>query len=112
MAPPLPHRPRPETRAPDSARPPGWDAGGDPSVWELANLVAARVAAQVSVGTGPAVPRLYTVSQAADLLSVHPNTVRNLISDGSIVPTGVTPRAVRVSSDQLRAFIRRRTGAG
>ena len=53
--------------------------------------------------------KLLRVDEVALRLGVHPNTVRNLVHDGAFVLTHVTPRAVRISSEQVERFIREKT---
>lgn len=70
--------------------------------------LAARLAELMRGNDRP--PRLLTIDEAAARLGCHPNTVRNLISDGALVPTYLTPRAPRIADSQIHLFVRSRTG--
>jgi excisionase family DNA binding protein len=47
---------------------------------------------------------LVTITQAAKILSVHPNTIRNLISRGDLRAERIGSRLVRIHRDDLIAL--------
>ena len=72
---------------------------------------AVQLAAEVEgliVGTSQC--QLLTFAEAAERLRCCKNTVRNLVDDGTLVPTWVTPRTPRLSEAQIAEFVSRRTG--
>jgi excisionase family DNA binding protein len=44
---------------------------------------------------------LLTIAQAAEMLKVHPNTIRNLIRDGYITPVRLGERVIRINLEEL-----------
>ncbi len=44
---------------------------------------------------------LVTITEAATILKVHPNTIRNLIRDGHISPVRLGERVIRINIDEL-----------
>jgi excisionase family DNA binding protein len=44
---------------------------------------------------------LVTIKQAAESLSVHPNTIRNWIRAGKIKATRFGPSTIRIAKEQL-----------
>ena len=45
---------------------------------------------------------LLTIKQAAELLSVHPNTIRNWIRAGKIKAMKFGPSTIRIPSEELK----------
>jgi excisionase family DNA binding protein len=45
---------------------------------------------------------LVTIKQAAELLSVHPNTIRNWVKAGKIKAIKFGPNTIRISLDELK----------
>ncbi len=45
--------------------------------------------------------KLLTINETAELLRVHPNTIRNLIRDGHITPVRLGERVIRINIDEL-----------
>ena len=58
--------------------------------------------------------RLLTVKQVAEILTVHPETVRLWIRQGKLrgFAIGGTKSGLRISESDLAGFIRERRGAG
>ena len=48
---------------------------------------------------------LLTIKESAELLKVHPNTIRNLLVRGSIQGIRVGPRIVRIPKSALEALL-------
>ena len=46
-----------------------------------------------------------SINQAADLISAHPNTVRNLISSGKLPAFRIGSKLVRISKKDLEAVL-------
>lgn len=46
----------------------------------------------------------YSIQEAAEILSVHPNTIRNRIKDGSL-PAGRVGYQWRIAAEDLRAML-------
>ncbi len=44
---------------------------------------------------------LLTITQAAEMLQVHPNTIRNAIRDGYITPVKLGERVIRINLEDL-----------
>lgn len=44
---------------------------------------------------------LVTITEAATILKVHPNTIRNLIRDGYITPIRIGERVIRIDMNAL-----------
>jgi excisionase family DNA binding protein len=53
--------------------------------------------------------KLYTVSEAADLLAMHPETVRRLIRASELRPEKLGPRQTRIPGSELLRFRRERS---
>jgi excisionase family DNA binding protein len=45
---------------------------------------------------------LVTIKQAAESLSVHPNTIRNWIKTGKLKAIRFSSKTIRISADELR----------
>jgi excisionase family DNA binding protein len=54
-------------------------------------------------------PRLYTVEDAASLISVSPNTMRGLITQGAIQAVRFGPRLTRIAREAIDEFIKKHT---
>lgn len=54
-------------------------------------------------------PRLFTIEHAAVQLDVSERTVRRLLDDGELRRVRLSAQGVRIRSDDLAAFITRRT---
>jgi excisionase family DNA binding protein len=50
-------------------------------------------------------PELFTIRQAAQLLAVHPNTIRNLIYRGELQAERIGARIVRLHKADLQALL-------
>ena len=57
----------------------------------------------------PGVPRLLKVKQVADQLGVTTRTVQTWIHLGRLTPIRLSPRALRISEDEVSAFIAQAT---
>lgn len=44
---------------------------------------------------------LVTITEAATILKVHPNTIRNLINNGTITPIRIGERIIRININQI-----------
>jgi len=51
--------------------------------------------------------KFYTVTEAAERLGVHPNTVRRLITRGELACTRIGKRWIRISEDDILDFLSR-----
>ena len=51
---------------------------------------------------------LITIKQAAELLGVHPNTIRNWISDGRLQVERIGTRIIRIDKNQLNELFTRK----
>lgn len=49
-------------------------------------------------------PEFYSIAEAAQLLSVHPNTIKNWIRNGTL-PAGKAGRQWRIAAHDLRALV-------
>jgi len=49
--------------------------------------------------------RCITIQRAADLLAVHPNTIRNLIARGELQAERIGARIVRVQEQDVQALL-------
>ena len=49
--------------------------------------------------------RLLTVDEVADLLQVHPRTVRREIDRGKLIAVRLSQRVVRIKESTLRSYI-------
>jgi excisionase family DNA binding protein len=47
---------------------------------------------------------IYTIAQAADLLHLHPNTIRNAIARGDLKADRIG-RSIRITSENLEALL-------
>lgn len=48
---------------------------------------------------------LLTIPQAAELLGVHPNSIRNWIKDGLIKTTRLGHKLIRIDQNELKRFV-------
>ena len=51
---------------------------------------------------------LITIKQAAELLGVHPNTIRNWIADGRLQVERIGTRIIRIDKNQLNKLFTRK----
>ena len=51
--------------------------------------------------------KVYTTSEAAELLRVKPNTIRKMVKDGRLKGSFITDgrRSIRVTEDAIREFL-------
>lgn len=77
----------------------------------IAERVAERLSERLASLRPAETPHLLTIKEAAAVLGCHPNTVRNLLDLGDLVPTWVTDRAPRIAVSQIEHFVRTRTGS-
>lgn len=56
---------------------------------------------------GMSTPIFYTTAQAAEMLSVHVNTLRKLITDGKLPAVKIGSRDYRITGENLQEFAAR-----
>lgn len=62
------------------------------------------------MNTAEGVEPIYTITETAEYLKLHPQTVRKMIKDGRLHPTAVGMR-VRIKASDLRAYLDRNDDA-
>lgn len=56
--------------------------------------------------------QLLTIAEAAELIRVHPRTVRRRIAEGALTAYRVGPHLIRLDADELDALLRPIPAAG
>lgn len=56
------------------------------------------------MSTAEGIEPIYTITETAEYLKLHPQTVRKMIKDGRLRPTAVGMR-VRIKASDLRAYL-------
>ena len=57
----------------------------------------------------PGVPRLLKVKEVAELLGVSTRTIQTWLELGKLTPIRLSPRALRISEDEVGSFIAQAT---